>query len=192
MDVSLFEMPYMKFRYFEEIGDFDYDIAYAKKMESEIEAFRNGIVVTTTKTENEDNPGRPYTRISNPHTTEPDTKVITRSESPVESTANASENLDGVSETQSRPLFFTEEKPADQTDSREYLKIKGDYPPGKTIEDIQEDGKKITRVILKKRGSVEAYIKVVHHWGGVFYFYKEPSSNLRSITEHLFERALRS
>lgn len=65
------------------------------------------------------------------------------------------------------------------------------YPREKTIETITEKTKTTTQVIINKGGIVTIYLKVAHNWGQVFYFVKEPSSQMKSISRDYFERFTR-
>lgn len=65
------------------------------------------------------------------------------------------------------------------------------YPNEKTVETITEKTKTTTQVIINKGGVVTIYLKVAHNWGQIFYFVKEPSSPMKSISRDYFERFTR-
>ncbi len=44
------------------------------------------------------------------------------------------------------------------------------YPNTKTVENITAKHKKIKKVIINKNGKVTIYLKVMHDWGGIYYF----------------------
>lgn len=65
------------------------------------------------------------------------------------------------------------------------------YPKEKTIETIKEATKTITQIIINQNGMVTIYLKVAHNWGQTFYFIKEPTSQMKSISRDYFERYTR-
>lgn len=65
------------------------------------------------------------------------------------------------------------------------------YPKEKTVETIKEATKTTTQVIINQGGIVTIYLRVAHNWGQTFYFVKEPSSQMKSISRDYFERFTR-
>ena len=88
----------------------------------------------------------------------------------------------------SQPKAMTgEEKEARKEAEMQQLKIK--YPEQKTVLEIDQPGKHITRVIMNIDNKVSVYLKVKHNWGATFYFQDEiGEDNLRSISELTFNK----
>ena len=88
----------------------------------------------------------------------------------------------------SQPKAMTgEEKEARKEAEMQQLKIK--YPEQKTVLEIDQPGKHITRVIMNIDNKVSVYLKVKHNWGATFYFQDEiGEDNLRSISEQTFNK----
>ena len=88
---------------------------------------------------------------------------------------------------QSRPIMTEEEKEARKEAEMQQLKIK--YPEQKTVLEIDQPGKHITRVIMNIDNKISVYLKVKHSWGATFYFQDElGEDNLRSISELTFNK----
>lgn len=66
--------------------------------------------------------------------------------------------------------------------------LKKKYPERKTIETIQDPGKKTTRIIINNEGKVTVYLQVEHSWGGVFYFIDYDPDPVASISKDYFDR----
>ena len=80
-----------------------------------------------------------------------------------------------------------EEKEAHKEAEMQQLKIR--YPEQKTVLEIDQPGKHITRVIMNIDNKVSVYLKVKHSWGPTFYFQDEiGEDNLRSISEQTFNK----
>ena len=80
-----------------------------------------------------------------------------------------------------------EEKEARKEAEMQQLKIR--YPEQKTVLEIDQPGKHITRVIMNIDNKVSVYLKVKHNWGATFYFQDEiGEDNLRSISEQTFNK----
>lgn len=80
-----------------------------------------------------------------------------------------------------------EEKEARKEAEMQQLKVK--YPEQKTVLEIDQPGKHITRVIMNIDNKVSVYLKVKHNWGATFYFQDEiGEDNLRSISELTFNK----
>ena len=80
-----------------------------------------------------------------------------------------------------------EEKEARKEAEMQQLKIR--YPEQKTVLEIDQPGKHITRVIMNIDNKVSVYLKVKHSWGPTFYFQDEiGEDNLRSISEQTFNK----
>ena len=88
----------------------------------------------------------------------------------------------------SQPKAMTgEEKEARKEAEMQQLKIK--YPEQKTVLEIDQPGKHITRVIMNIDNKVSVYLKVKHNWGATFYFQDEiGEDNLRSISKQTFNK----
>ena len=88
----------------------------------------------------------------------------------------------------SQPKALTEEeKEARKEAEMQQLKVK--YPEQKTVLEIDQPGKHITRVIMNIDNKVSVYLKVKHNWGATFYFQDEiGEDNLRSISEQTFNK----
>ena len=65
------------------------------------------------------------------------------------------------------------------------------YPNERTIEIINDDYKKITKVIINREHLVTIYLKVEHKWGGVFFFIDNTPFPLENISKSYFEVATR-
>ena len=93
-----------------------------------------------------------------------------------------------VKPTKPAPRQLTdEEKEARKEAEMQQLKIR--YPEQKTVLEIDQPGKHITRVIMNIDNKVSVYLKVKHSWGPTFYFQDEiGEDNLRSISEQTFNK----
>lgn len=60
------------------------------------------------------------------------------------------------------------------------------YPNMKTVEEIDQPGKHITRVIMNINNEVTIYLKVKHDWGATFFFINEIGLDPVSISETYF------
>ena len=65
--------------------------------------------------------------------------------------------------------------------------LKRKYPNERTIEIIQEDFKKTTRVIMNRENRVTIYLKVEHKWGATFYFIDNKPYPMENISNSFFE-----
>lgn len=63
------------------------------------------------------------------------------------------------------------------------------YPNERTIEVINEDYKKITKVTINRDNMVTIFLKVEHQWGGVFFFKDNTPYPLENISKSYFEVA---
>lgn len=80
-----------------------------------------------------------------------------------------------------------EEKEARKEAEMQKLRIQ--YPEQKTVLEIDQPGKHITRVIMNVDNKVSVYLKVKHSWGATFYFQDElGDDNLISISELTFNQ----
>ena len=70
---------------------------------------------------------------------------------------------------------------AAQKAAEELTEVKKDYPKGKTVEEFERYGMKITRTIVIDDEVVRIYMKVVHEWGATYYF-----KNNQSISGYLY------
>ena len=88
----------------------------------------------------------------------------------------------------SQPKAMTaEEKEARKEAEMQQLRIK--YPEQKTVLEIDQPGKHITRVIMNIDNKISIYLKVKHSWGATFFFEDEiGEDNLRSISELTFNK----
>jgi hypothetical protein len=89
--------------------------------------------------------------------------------------------------SQSQPVADT--KPAQPTQewvAAEQKRLAEKYPNKKTVEEIEQPGKKITRVVMNVDSKVLIYLKVQHSWGATFFFLDETGQALRSINEQYF------
>jgi hypothetical protein len=66
--------------------------------------------------------------------------------------------------------------------------LKRKYIKPKTVEVIQAEGRKITKVYINNSESVTVYVKVEHAWGGVYYFIDYYPDEMKSITAESFAR----
>ncbi|MDK2979450.1 MAG: hypothetical protein PWP52_2164, partial [Bacteroidales bacterium] len=64
----------------------------------------------------------------------------------------------------------------------ELSKIKKEYPLGKTVEEFEKYGMKITRTIMVEEKIIKVYLKVKHPWGETFYF-----RNSQCISKYLYD-----
>ena len=80
-----------------------------------------------------------------------------------------------------------EEKEIRKEAEMQQLRLK--YPEQKTVLEIDQPGKHITRVIMNIDNKVSVYLKVKHSWGATFFFQDEiGEDNLRSISELQFNK----
>jgi hypothetical protein len=86
-----------------------------------------------------------------------------------------------------QPAMTNEEKEARK--EAEMQKLRVQYPEQKTVLEIDQPGKHITRVIMNVDNKVSVYLKVKHSWGATFYFQDElGDDNLISISELTFNQ----
>ena len=87
----------------------------------------------------------------------------------------------------SQPKAMTdEEKKAHIEAEKQKLRIQ--YPEQKTVLEIDQQGKHITRVIMNVDNEIHIYLKVKHSWGATFFFEEEVGEDMRSITEVTFNK----
>ena len=71
----------------------------------------------------------------------------------------------------------------------EMQKLRVQYPEQKTVLEIDQPGKHITRVIMNIDNKISVYLKVKHSWGATFFFEDEiGEDNLRRISELTFNK----
>ncbi len=86
-----------------------------------------------------------------------------------------------------QPAMTDEEKEARK--EAEMQKLRVQYPEQKTVLEIDQPGKHITRVIMNVDNKVSVYLKVKHSWGATFFFEDElGDDNLISISELTFNK----
>ncbi len=86
-----------------------------------------------------------------------------------------------------QPAMTNEEKEARK--EAEMQKLRVQYPEQKTVLEIDQPGKHITRVIMNIDNKISVYLKVKHSWGATFFFEDEiGEDNLRSISELTFNK----
>ena len=85
-----------------------------------------------------------------------------------------------------QPKMTDEEKKAWK--DAEKQKLRKQYPEQKTVLEIDQPGKHITRVIMNVDNEISVYLKVKHSWGATFFFEEEVGEDLRSITEVYFNK----
>lgn len=61
------------------------------------------------------------------------------------------------------------------------------YPNERTVEEINEPYKKLTKVIINRNNTVNIYLKVEHKWGGIFFFKDNTPYPLENISKSYFE-----
>lgn len=90
-------------------------------------------------------------------------------------------------------INFDKPKPAVMSETekknwveQEQKRLAKKYPAKKTVENIDQVGKHITRVIINIDNKVSVYLKVEHNWGATFYFKDETGLELRSINLQYF------
>ncbi|MCK9208413.1 MAG: hypothetical protein M0P66_14975, partial [Salinivirgaceae bacterium] len=69
---------------------------------------------------------------------------------------------------------------------QEQKRLAVSYPNKKTVEELDQPGKHITRVIMNINQKVVIYLKVRHSWGATFFFIDEVGQELKSINEQYF------
>lgn len=84
-------------------------------------------------------------------------------------------------------LTMTDEEKKAWKDA-EKQKLRKQYPEQKTVLEIDQPGKHITRVIMNVNNDISVYLKVKHSWGATFFFEEEVGEDLRSITEVYFNK----
>ena len=87
----------------------------------------------------------------------------------------------------SQPKAMTEEEKKAHIEA-EKQKLRVQYPEQKTVLEIDQPGKHITRVIMNVNNEIHIYLKVKHSWGAVFFFEEEVGEDMRSITELTFNK----
>lgn len=85
-----------------------------------------------------------------------------------------------------QPKMTDEEKKAWKDTEKQ--KLRKQYPEQKTVLEIDQPGKHITRVIMNVDNEISVYLKVKHSWGATFFFEEEVGEDLRSITEVYFNK----
>lgn len=86
-----------------------------------------------------------------------------------------------------QPAMTDEEKEARKEVEMQKLRVQ--YPEQKTVLEIDQPGKHITRVIMNVDNKVSVYLKVKHSWGATFFFEDElGDDNLISISELTFNK----
>lgn len=71
----------------------------------------------------------------------------------------------------------------------EQEKLRVQYPDQKTVLEIDQPGKHITRVIMNIDNKISIYLKVKHSWGATFFFEEVIGlDNLQSINEIYFNK----
>lgn len=92
-----------------------------------------------------------------------------------------------VNKPASQPKAMTEEEKEAFKES-EMQKLRIQYPEQKTVLEIDQPGRHITRVIMNVDNKVSVYLKVKHDWGATFFFEEEIGEDLKSITELYFNK----
>ncbi len=97
--------------------------------------------------------------------------------------------------TASKPATKPVSQPKTMTDEEkkvwkenEQKKLRQQYPEQKTVLEIDQPGKHITRVIMNVDNEIHIYLKVKHSWGATFFFEEEIGEDMRSITEVFFNK----
>ena len=70
----------------------------------------------------------------------------------------------------------------------EIEKLRKKYPNKKTIEEIDQPGKHITRTIINTNDNIFVYLKVKHSWGATFFFIDNIGEELKSINEQTYNQ----
>jgi len=121
--------------------------------------------------------------------------TVTKREIPVVNLASDSINVKEEPQTQ---LIIVKQKPVEIKDapqpkekSKEWIERENDrlvklYPNLKTVEEIDQPGKHITRVIMNIDNQIIVYLKVKHDWGATFFFVNEIGLDPVSISETYF------
>lgn len=93
-----------------------------------------------------------------------------------------------VSKPASQQKKLTDEEKEARKEA-EMQKLRIQFPEQKTVLEIDQPGKHITRVIMNVDNKVSVYLKVKHSWGATFYFQDElGDDNLISISELTFNQ----
>jgi len=71
---------------------------------------------------------------------------------------------------------------------QEQERLRKQYPNQKTVEELDQPGKHITRVIMNINDNVCIYLKVKHSWGATFFFIDNPGEELKSTNEQIFNQ----
>lgn len=88
----------------------------------------------------------------------------------------------------SKPKQMTEEERKAWIEA-EQGKLRLQYPEQKTVLEIDQPGKHITRVIMNIDNKISIYLKVKHNWGATFFFEEViGKDNLQSINEIYFNK----
>lgn len=119
-----------------------------------------------------------------PITPEPESKQIEEQHTTTPKTVVNKPKPASAKQPVSKPKQMTEEeKEAEQE------KLRLQYPNQKTVLEIDQPGKHITRVIMNINNKISIYLKVKHNWGATFFFEEVIGlEDLQSINEIYFNK----
>lgn len=91
------------------------------------------------------------------------------------------------------PVIAQEIKPKTSNEDKEKQEkiineLKEKYPAKRTVEQIDDSNKKVTRITYNDNGNITIYTKTIHSWGGIFFFMEKPPLVPQSISEEYFIR----
>lgn len=150
------------------------------------------------KIESKDTPKAEIKKVDRqPFTPEPAKPQVEEKTEPENPQAKAMPEPKVVAEKpKAKPAPQPVSKPKQMTDEEreawieaEQEKLRQQYPEQKTVLEIDQPGKHITRVIMNIDNKISIYLKVKHSWGATFYFEEVIGlDNLQSINEIYFNK----
>ncbi|OFX44204.1 MAG: hypothetical protein A2046_16900 [Bacteroidetes bacterium GWA2_30_7] len=95
------------------------------------------------------------------------------------------ENKTTTSKPEEKPKI--KESKVDSPNAKEVIKeLSAKYPKYRTEEVIEDSNKKKYKVIYNDNGNFTIYTKVIHNWGGIFYFVEKPPLPSQNISEEYY------
>lgn len=102
-------------------------------------------------------------------------------------TEEKSENQTSNIKSEEKPKV--KEAKIDNPSAKEVIKeLSSKYPNYRTEEILEDSNKKKYKVIYNDNGNFTIYTKVIHNWGGIFYFVEKPPLPSQNISEEYYLR----
>lgn len=119
-----------------------------------------------------------------PITPEPENKQVEYQPTPTPKAVTNKPRPSSATRPVDKPKQMTEEEKEAEQD-----KLRLQYPNQKTVLEIDQPGKHITRVIMNINNKISIYLKVKHNWGATFFFEEVIGlEDLQSINEIYFNK----